>query len=107
MIPRNETNEASGSSYGRYEGNQVYADQQTTSSSEQSQSAETSAKIYPLPPDRKNLFRFLLVLFAMVIILVLAFICLLAVGGTGGWISFISVSFIVFLMIAVALDKFQ
>lgn len=106
-MPQNETNESPGSAYGNYTGNQIYADQQTRPSYEQPQNTETSAKIYPLPPDRKNLFRFLIVLLAMLVILVLALICLLVVGGTGGWVSFISVSFIVFLIIAISLDKIQ
>lgn len=107
MQPPKEFGEPAGSSYGRYEGNQIYAGQQRESSYEQSQSAESLAKVYPLPPDRKNLFRFLLVVLAMVMILVLAGICLLIVGGTGGWISFIAVSFIVFLITVASIDKIQ
>ncbi len=107
MIPPEEIDGSAASSYGRYEGNQVYSGQRTESAYGQSPGAESSAKVYPIPPDRKNLFRFLLVAFAMAMILILAGICLLIVGGTGGWVSFISVSFIVFLMVAVAIDKIQ
>jgi|SRR5579883_682387 hypothetical protein len=107
MQPPKEIEESASPSYGRYEGNQIYADQPGASSYERAQSADSLAKVYPLPPERKNLFRFLLVVLAMVTILVLAGICLLLVGGTGGWVSFIAVSFIVFLISVVALDKIQ
>jgi|SRR5581483_9109801 len=107
MLPPEETDEPAGSSYGRYEGNQVHAGQKTEFSYKQSPGADSMAKVYPLPPDRKNLFRFSLVVLAMAMILILAGICLLIVGGTGGWVSFISVSFIVFLIAVVAIEKIQ
>jgi hypothetical protein len=65
------------------------------------------SKVYPSRAEQGNLFRFLVVLMAMVTILVLAVICLIIVGGTMSWLSFGAGSFAVFLVTAVALDKMK
>ncbi|WP_052889152.1 hypothetical protein [Thermogemmatispora carboxidivorans] len=65
------------------------------------------SKVYPPRAEQVNLFRFLVVLMAMVTILVLAVICLVIVGGAMPWLSFGAGSFTVFLVTVVALDKIK
>ncbi|RAQ94489.1 hypothetical protein A4R35_03015 [Thermogemmatispora tikiterensis] len=65
------------------------------------------SKVYPSRAEHVNLFRFLIVLMAMVTILVLAVICLVIVGGSMPWLSFGAGSFTVFLVTVVALDRIK
>lgn len=99
MIPQKETNESTseqtGSIYGGYEGDQGYARQRNETSYEQMLGEEPEEKIYP--PQRGNIsmfYQFVIVfVLSMVALFAFAVLCLVVVGGTGGWIGFIAASF--------------
>ncbi len=46
-----------------------------------------------------------LAVISMLMLVLLAFLLVIVVGGTAGWISFCAASFAVFVIAAVALDK--
>jgi hypothetical protein len=124
MTPQHEQ---SGSTYGRYEEQQAYAQQghetpyRQTSKGEtldddfvdavserivQRLRQETAGKIYPQPQQfDKNILRMVMAVISMLILVLFAFLFLIVVGGSTGWISFAIGSFIIFLIAAVAIDK--
>jgi hypothetical protein len=124
MTPQHEQ---SSSTYGRYEEQQAYAQQQyetpyrQTSKGEtlddefvealserivQRLRQETAGKVYPQPQQfGGNFQRIALALISLVILVLFAFLFVIVVGGSTGWISFAIGSFIVFLITAVAIDK--
>jgi hypothetical protein len=97
MIPQKEASESiheqASSTYGRYEGDQEYARQHDETSYEQPLREGPGGKVYP--PLSDNMFRQFLLVFviSMVVLFAFAVLCLVVVGGTGGWISFIAASF--------------
>ncbi len=99
MIPQRESNETlheqSGSNYGAYEGEQEYSRQNVETPYEQMLREEPEGKVYP--PQRGSIsmfYQFLIVfVISMVALFAFAVLCLLWVGGTGGWIGFIAASF--------------
>jgi hypothetical protein len=97
MIPQREASESiheqAGSTYGRYEGDQEYARQYDETSYEQPLREGPGGKVYPELRDNMNMFRLLVFVIAMVTLLAFAVLCLVFVGGTGGWISFCAASF--------------
>jgi len=97
MIPQREVNESlheqASSTYGRYEGDQEYARQHAETSYEQPLREEAEGKVYP--PQSDNMFTQFVIVFVLSIVALFAFavLCLVFVGGTGGWIGFIAASF--------------
>ena len=63
--------------------------------------------MYPVPHDHKNAFRLGMFVIAMVMILLCAVLCLVFLGGTGGWVSFIVAAAVIFLITVVAIDKIE
>jgi hypothetical protein len=97
MIPQREVSESiheqASSTYGRYQGDQEYARQHDETSYEQPLREGPGGKVYPPLSDR--MFRQFLLVFviSMVTLFAFAVLCLVVVGGTPGWISFIAASF--------------
>ncbi len=108
MMPQKEVSESiheqAGPTYGRYEGNQGQHDQ---TSYEQLLREGPLGKVYPEPRDNKNMLRLIVFVIAMVTLIAFGFLCLMFVGGTGGWISFCVASLAIFLVAVVALDKIK
>ena len=124
MMPQHEQ---SGSTYGRYEEQQAYAQQghetpyRQTSKGEildddfvdavserivQRLRQETAGKVYPQPQQfDKNILRMIMAVISMLILVLFAFLFVIVVGGSTGWISFAIGSFIILLIAAVAIDK--
>ena len=117
----------SSSSYGQYNEQQAYSQQQYDTSygrpskgetldddfvdavSErivQRLRQETLGKVYPQPQTfDKNILRIALALISMAILVLFAFLFVFVVGGSTGWISFAIGSFIIFLIAVVTIDK--
>ena len=99
MIPPREANESTreqtGSIYSGYEGDQGYTRQHNETPYEQMLREEPEGKIYP--PQRGNIsmfYQFVIVfVLSMIALFAFAVLCLVVVGGTGGWIGFIAASF--------------
>jgi len=124
MTPQQEQ---SSFSYGQYEDQQAYSQQQYESSYGRPSKGktldddfvdavserivlrlrqETAGKVYPQPQAfDKNILRIALALISMAILVLFAFLFVFVVGGSTGWISFAIGSFITFLIVAVAIDK--
>lgn len=86
MIPQREINES------RYE---------------QPLREEPREKVYPLLSDNKNMLRLLWFVVAMVALLAFAGICLVVVGGTPGWISFVAASFTIMVIASTAISNIK
>ena len=99
MIQQRESNETmheqSGSIYGGYEGEQGYPRQHVETPYEQVLREESEEKVYPPQRGSMNMFYQFLIVFVLSMVALFAFavLCLLWVGGTGGWIGFIAASF--------------
>jgi uncharacterized membrane protein len=124
MTPQHEQ---SGSNYGRYEEHQAYTQQryeppyELTPKGEtldddfvdavserivQRLRQETAGKVYPQPKQLdKNILRMVMAVISMLMLVIFAFLFVIVVGGSTGWISFAIASFIVFLIATVAIDK--
>jgi hypothetical protein len=111
MMPQREAGEPiyeqAGSTYGGYEGNQAYAHQQFETPYQQPLQEGPAAKVYAPVHDNRNMIRLMTFVVAMATLIVLAFLCLIVVGGTGGWVSFCAGSFAIFVMAVVAIDKIK
>ena len=98
MIPQRESNEViheqPGPIYGGYEGEQEYARQRDETSYEQMLREEPEGKVYPPQSGNWSMFYQFLIVFVISMIALFAFavLCLVLVGGTGGWIGFIAAS---------------
>ena len=98
MIPQSETKESiheqPRSVYGGYEGDQEYAHQHDETSYEQMLREGPERKVYPPQSGNMNMFYQFVIVFviSMVALFAFAVLCLVFVGGTGGWIGFIAVS---------------
>jgi len=99
MIPQREANESiheqTSSIYGGYEGDQEYARQHDETSYEQILREGPEGKVYPPQSGNMNMFYQFVIVFviSMVALFAFAVLCLVFVGGTGGWIGFIAASF--------------
>ena len=95
------------STYGGYEGEQAYAYHSFASPDQGQQREEGVGKLNPSKQDNKN--KHILTAFAMALgtLLILAVLCVVFVGGTGGWISFCAASLAIFIMTAVVIDKIK
>lgn len=65
---------------------------------------EPGGKGYPPVSDNKNMLHLLWFGVAMVALLAFAVICLVIVGGTPGWISFIAASFTIMVIASTAIQ---
>ncbi len=92
QIPQNNAggplDEQASLPYRRYEGDPEYARQRQEILYEQ----PPGEKVYQLPRDNTNMYRLLVFVIAMVTLLAFVIVCLVLVGGTGGWISFCAAS---------------
>jgi len=68
---------------------------------------EPGGKVYPKVDDNKNMLRLLWFVVAMVALLAFAGICLVVVGGTPGWISFIAASFTIMVIASTAISNIK
>lgn len=68
---------------------------------------ESGGKVYPPVSDNKNTLRLLWFGVAMVALLAFAVICLVIVGGTPGWISFIAASFTIMVIAGTAISTIK
>jgi hypothetical protein len=91
--PSESKQEQTSSTYGRYEGDQEYSRLHNETSYETPLREEPEGKVFP--PLIDKIFRQFLLVFviSMVILFAFAILCLVVVGGTPGWISFIAISF--------------
>ena len=98
MIPQRESNESTheqiSSIYGGYEGDQEYARQHDETPYEQMLREGPEGKVYPPQSGNMNMFYQFVIVFviSMVALFAFAVLCLVYVGGTGGWIGFIAAS---------------
>ena len=99
MLPQREVSESiyeqTSSTYGKYEGDQEYARQHGETSYEQPLREGPGGKVYPPPSYNMNMFYQFVIVFVLSMVALFAFavLCLVVVGGTGGWIGFIAASF--------------
>jgi hypothetical protein len=83
---------------GRYAGDQEYFRQHDETLYEQPLREGPGEKVYLPPKDNTNMFRLLVFVIAMVTLLAFVVVCLVFVGGTGGWISFCAASFAILVI---------
>jgi hypothetical protein len=89
------------------EGNMLQQREVSESIHEQPLREEPGGKVYPPLSDNKNMLRLLWFVVAMVALLAFAAICLVVVGGTPGWISFIAASFTIMVIASTALSTLK
>ena len=68
---------------------------------------EPGEKVYPPVSDNKNMLRLVWFGIAMVALLAFAVICLVIVGGTPGWISFIAAAFTIMVIASTAISTIK
>lgn len=108
MMPQRETSESGQSStYGGYEGEQAYNQQQFESPYQHQSAAGRAGKLYPPTPDNKNVLRLIAFGMSLIALIVLAVICLIIVGGVGGWVSFCAATLAIFIIAVVAIDEIK
>jgi hypothetical protein len=107
MMPQEEMHKPTDSTYGRYEGNRTYSHPGEEAAYEQMMRETPVEKVYPESRSNQNVFRFLALIVAMVSLIAFAVICLVLVGGTGGWISFCAACLATFIVTVVAIDKIK
>ncbi len=103
MMPQRNASEsvneqASSTYYGSHEADQEYARQRDELPYEQPLREGLGRNVYLPQMDNTNLFRLLVFVIAMVTLLVFVVVCLVLVGGTGGWISFCAASFAILVI---------
>ncbi len=110
MIPQRETGdsiyEQASSPYGSYQGGQQEAGQHDASY-EQPLGEGSGGKVYTPLSDNKNMLRLIWFVVAMVALLAFAFVCLVIVGGTAGWISFCAASFTIMVVASTAISTIK
>lgn len=114
MMPQREADESiygqADPLYGGYEGDQTsqaHAQQQFEPPYQYPLREEMAGKLYAHPADNKNILRLIAFGMAMVALIVFAVICLIFVGGSGGWISFCAACLATFIIAAVVIDKIK
>ncbi len=105
MMPQQESDDSRHATYGAYEGDQSYTHPYAETSSGRLFKEEIGGKISPQPHDSKNLFRFAIAALSMGTLIALVIVCLLFIGGTGGWIGFIVASCVIFGIAIAALTS--
>ncbi|HEV2582533.1 MAG TPA: hypothetical protein VGT44_16875 [Ktedonobacteraceae bacterium] len=68
---------------------------------------EPGGKVYPPVIDNKNMLRLIWFGVAMVALLAFAAICVVAVGGTAGWISFIAAALTIMVIASTAISTIK
>ncbi len=68
---------------------------------------EPGGKVYPPLSDNRNILRLIWFGVAMVALLAFAGICLVAVGGTPGWIGFIAAAFTIMVIASTAISSIK
>lgn len=111
MMPQREASESmyeqAGTTYRQYEGDQAFTGRHFETSYEQPLREGSGEKVYPSLNDNKNVLRLLAFVIAMVALIAFGVLCLVFVGGTGGWISFCAASLAIFIVAVVAIDKIK
>lgn len=107
MMSQEETHEQTSPTYYSYEGNQTYAHLHNEAPYEQMMGGAPVAKVYPEPRNNQNVFRLIALTITMVSLLAFAVICLVLVGGIGGWISFCAACLATFIVASVAIDRIK
>jgi uncharacterized membrane protein YkgB len=107
MMPQEETYEQTRSTYGRYEGDQAYAHPRDKAPYEQMMKETPGAKVYPEPRNNQNVLRLIGLAITMISLLAFAVICLVLVGGIGGWISFCAACVATFIVAFVAIEQMK
>lgn len=107
MMPQEETYEQTGSTYGRYEGDQAYAHPRNETPYERMMRETPVAKVYPEPRNHQNVFRLIGLIITMVSLLAFAVICLVLVGSIAGLISFCAACLATFIVASVAIDRIK
>ncbi len=110
MMPQEEITAASYQQadpvYGGYEGTQSpSARQHYEPPYEQALREGLSGKVYPLPRDNTNVFRFVLVLIALGLIVLFGLLFIFVIGGTTGWASLAVVCFAIMVITGFGLEK--
>ena len=107
MMPQEEITAAmsqqADAEFGRYQGTQ--ARQNYEPSYEQAMREGSSGKVYPLPRDNANVFRFALVLIALGLIVLFGLLFIFVIGGTTGWASLAVVCFAIMVITGFGLEK--
>lgn len=111
MLQHHEFDDPGRTGYGGYEGNQVSAPTYAEMSSEQLRVSASRDKISPdtgasaqsssVQHGHQSLSRFAIAAMSLIALIALTVICLLFIGGVGGWISFLVASCVV-LGVAIA-----
>ena len=112
MMPQEEINATSyrqaEPEFGRYEGTQTSsARQQYETSYEHATREGSSGKVYPLPRDNANVFRFVLVLIALGLIVLFGLLFIFVIGGTTGWASLAVVCFAIMVITLAGMDRIR
>lgn len=109
MMPQEEINtvnhQQADPEFGRYEGTQTR--KHFESSYEQAMREGSFGKVYPLPRDNANVFRFVLVLIALGLIVLFGLLFIFVIGGTTGWASLAVVCFAIMVITGFGLDKIR
>jgi len=92
MMQQHGSSELESSGYRGYEGQQFSARPQVETSSEYLFTDLAGGKITPEQRTSQNQFRLSIAAMSMGTLIALVVICLLLIGGLGGWISFIVAS---------------
>jgi hypothetical protein len=103
MMPQKEA----GSIYGEYEGDQAYTRQQFETPDQHSLQEERTAKVYAPVHGNQNMLRLMAFGMALAALFGLAVLCLIFVGGVGGWISFCAATLAVIAMGSIVIDKMK
>ena len=74
---------------------------------EQPVKEEPGERVYPPVSDNKNMLRLIWFVVAMLALLAFAGICLVVVGGTPGWISFIAASVTIMVIASTAISNIK
>lgn len=111
MIPQKEAgelqHEQTSPAYGSYQEGQQDGSQHGAIYYEQPPREVPGGKVYPSLLSNKTILQFLWFAVAMVALLAFAGICLIAVGGTAGWISFIVAAFVIMVIAATAVSQLK
>ncbi len=111
MMPQREASEPqheqADPTYGGYEGEPGYTYQQFDTPNQRPFHDQPAAKVYVHTSDNKNVLRLVAMGMAFVALLSLAVVCLIFVGGLGGWISFCAACLAIFIVAVVAIDKIK
>ena len=112
MMPQKEADESmsaqESASYGRYEADHNYNRQRFDTPYQPLTREEPLGKVYAQPStSNPNVLRLIALGMSLVALIALAVICLVFVGGTGGWISFCAASLALFIVAVVAIDKIK